>query len=80
MPEPPAGKEGARMTAEIIDFPADAAARRPGRKWSEADRNELPIILILPVVRIEWDDPPLLGRRQTRRYRRAIDKLRDPIR
>lgn len=65
------------MTAEIVDFPAGG---RPARKWSAAERNELPIILILPVVRIERCDPPLLGRRQTRRVRKAIDKLRDPKR
>lgn len=53
MQEPAAGQKGARVTATIIEFPKDP----PGRKWSAADRNELPIILILPVVRVETDAP-----------------------
>jgi hypothetical protein len=39
--------------ATIIDFPADAASRRPGSTMDGAPREGT--VLILPVVRIERD-------------------------
>lgn len=59
----------------LIRFPQERCAID-----SRAEPGNPCLILILPVVRIERDDSPLLGRRQTRRCRRAIDKLRDPKR
>jgi hypothetical protein len=37
----------------IIEFPADAASRRPGSSVGGAPRDGLGTVLILPVVRIE---------------------------
>ena len=37
----------------IIEFPADAASRRPGSTMDGAPRDGLGTVLILPVVRIE---------------------------
>jgi hypothetical protein len=37
----------------IIEFPADAAARRPGSTMDGAPREGRGTLLILPVVRIE---------------------------
>jgi hypothetical protein len=37
----------------IIEFPADAASRRPGSTMNGAPREGMGTILILPVVRIE---------------------------
>jgi len=37
----------------IIEFPADAASRRPGSTVNGAPREGMGTILILPVVRIE---------------------------
>jgi hypothetical protein len=37
----------------IIEFPADAASRRPGSIMDGAPRGGMGTILILPVVRIE---------------------------
>jgi hypothetical protein len=37
----------------IIEFPADAASRRPGTTMDGAPREGMGTILILPVVRIE---------------------------
>jgi hypothetical protein len=37
----------------IIEFPADAASRRPGSTMDGAPREGFGTILILPVVRIE---------------------------
>ena len=37
----------------IIQFPADAASRRPGSAMNAAPRDGLATVLILPVVRIE---------------------------
>jgi hypothetical protein len=37
----------------IIEFPADAASRRPDSNMDGAPREGMGIILILPVVRIE---------------------------
>src|SRR4051794_21601260 len=39
----------------IIEFPADAASRRPGSSTGAAQREGMGTILILPVVRIERD-------------------------
>jgi hypothetical protein len=39
--------------ATIIEFPADAASRRPGSTMDGAARDTMGNILILPVVRIE---------------------------
>jgi hypothetical protein len=43
----------------IIEFPADAASRRPG--MDGASREGTAIILILPVVRIERDTDKTSG-------------------
>jgi hypothetical protein len=37
----------------IIEFPADAASRRPGSNMDGAARDGLGTVLILPVIRIE---------------------------
>ena len=37
----------------IIEFPADAASRRPGLSMNGAPREGMGTVLILPVVRIE---------------------------
>jgi hypothetical protein len=37
----------------IIEFPADAASRRPGSTMDGAPREGIGTLLILPVVRIE---------------------------
>ncbi|WP_249733679.1 hypothetical protein [Bradyrhizobium sp. sGM-13] len=37
----------------IIEFPADAASRRPGSTMDGAPPDGLGIVLILPVIRIE---------------------------
>lgn len=37
----------------IIEFPADAVARRPGSWLDDAPREGMGTVLILPVVRIE---------------------------
>ncbi len=37
----------------IIEFPADAASRRPGSTMDGAAREGMGIVLILPVIRIE---------------------------
>jgi len=37
----------------IIEFPADAASRRPGSTMDGAPREGMGTVLILPVVRIE---------------------------
>jgi hypothetical protein len=39
----------------IIEFPADAASRRPGLSIDGASADGMGTILILPVVRIERD-------------------------
>ncbi|THD60874.1 MAG: hypothetical protein E7813_22290 [Bradyrhizobium sp.] len=39
----------------IIEFPADAASRRPGSTADGAPREGMGTVLILPVVRIERD-------------------------
>jgi hypothetical protein len=37
----------------IIEFPADAALRRPGSTIDGGPRRELATVVILPVIRIE---------------------------
>jgi hypothetical protein len=37
----------------IVEFPADAASRRPGSTMNGAARESMGTVLILPVVRIE---------------------------
>jgi hypothetical protein len=39
----------------IIEFPADAAARRPASATDGAPREGMGTVLILPVIRIERD-------------------------
>ena len=45
----------------IIEFPADAASRRPGPTMDGAPREGMGIILILPVVRIEREPDKTSG-------------------
>jgi hypothetical protein len=45
----------------IIEFPADAASRRPGSTMDGAPREGMGTILILPVVRIERDPDETSG-------------------
>jgi hypothetical protein len=45
----------------IIEFPADAASRRPGSTMDGAPREGMGTILILPVVRIERDGDETSG-------------------
>jgi len=40
----------------IIEFPADAASRRPGSTIDGASSDGMGNVLILPVVRIERED------------------------
>jgi hypothetical protein len=47
----------------IIEFPADAASRRPGPTMDGAAREGMGIILILPVVRIEREPDKTSGGR-----------------
>jgi hypothetical protein len=47
----PRGNERERIMGTIIEFPADAASRRPG--MDGASRDSMGTVLILPVVRIE---------------------------
>lgn len=63
----------------VVRFPQERCGG--GRAWTERDRSESCVILVLPVVRIDLDDgtAPLLGRRQTRRCRKAINKLTENI-
>jgi hypothetical protein len=37
----------------IIEFPADAASRRPGSSFDGASHTGMGTVLILPVIRIE---------------------------
>jgi len=39
----------------IIEFPADAASRRPGSTFDGASQAGMGTVLILPVIRIERD-------------------------
>jgi hypothetical protein len=45
----------------IIEFPADAASRRPGSTMDGAPREGMGTILILPAVRIERDTDQTRG-------------------
>ena len=45
----------------IIEFPADAASRRPGSTMDGAPREGMGTILILPVIRIERDTDATKG-------------------
>ena len=47
----------------IIEFPADAASRRPGSTMDGAPREGMGTILILPVVRIERESDETSGGR-----------------
>jgi hypothetical protein len=47
----PRGNQRERNMGTIIEFPADAASRRPG--MDGASREGMGTVLILPVVRIE---------------------------
>ena len=47
----------------IIEFPADAASRRPGSTMDGAPREGMGTILILPVVRIERESGETSGGR-----------------
>jgi hypothetical protein len=49
----PRGNQRERNMGTIIEFPADAASRRPGSTMDGAPRDGLGTVLILPVVRIE---------------------------
>jgi len=54
--------------------------RFPQERCSEAQLHTEPcLILILPVIRIEREVPPLIGRRAGRRVERAFDQLRADI-
>jgi hypothetical protein len=63
--------------ATIIEFPADAASRRPGPTMDGAPREGMGTVLILPVIRIErvpdetsGGSGPEEGRAPRRRRRR----------
>jgi hypothetical protein len=45
----------------IIEFPAEAASRRPGSSMNGAPREGMGTVLILPVVRIERDPDETTG-------------------
>ena len=47
----------------IIEFPADAASRRPGSTMVDAPREGMGTILILPVIRIERESDKTSGDR-----------------
>jgi hypothetical protein len=47
----------------IIEFPADAASRRPGSSMDGASRGATGTILILPVIRIEREPDETSGGR-----------------
>ena len=49
----PCDNQKERNMGTIIEFPADAASRRPGSTADGAPRDGLGTVLILPVVRIE---------------------------
>ena len=51
----PCDNQKERNMGTIIDFPADAAARRLDHGMDGAPRDGLGTILILPVVRIDRD-------------------------
>jgi hypothetical protein len=47
----------------IIEFPADAASRRPGSAMDGTPREAMGAILILPVIRIEREPDETSGGR-----------------
>ena len=47
----------------IIEFPADAASRRPGATMDGTPREAMGAILILPVIRIEREPDETSGGR-----------------
>jgi hypothetical protein len=47
----------------IIEFPADAASRRPGSTFDGASHAGRATVLILPVIRIERDNDGTSGGR-----------------
>ena len=49
----PGGSQREPDMSTIIEFPADAASRRPGSSMNGAPREGMGTVLILPVVRIE---------------------------
>jgi len=49
----PGGNQKERNMGTIIDFPADAASRRPALSMDGAPRDGMGTILILPAVRVE---------------------------
>jgi hypothetical protein len=49
------GEQKERNMGTIIDFPADAASRRPDHGMDGAPRDGMGTILILPVIRIDRD-------------------------
>jgi hypothetical protein len=49
----PRGNQRERIMGTIIEFPADAASRRPASSMDGAPRDGLGTVLILPVIRIE---------------------------
>jgi hypothetical protein len=59
----PRGNQRERNMGTIIEFPADAASRRPGSTMDGASRDGMGIVLILPVVRIERETDETSGGR-----------------
>ena len=55
------GDQKERNMGTIIDFPADAASRRPDHGMDGAPRDGMGTILILPVVRIDRDETGGVG-------------------
>jgi hypothetical protein len=49
----PTGNQREPDMSTIIEFPADAASRRPGSTMNGAPSQGMGTVLILPVVRIE---------------------------
>ena len=49
----PGGNQREPDMSTVIEFPADAASRRPGSSMNGAPREGMGTVLILPVVRIE---------------------------
>jgi hypothetical protein len=47
----------------IIEFPADAASRRPGSSMDGIGREGMGTVLILPVIRIEREPDETTGGR-----------------
>ena len=58
----PGGNQKERNMGTIIDFPADAASRRPALTIDGVPRDGMGTILILPVIRIEREAETSDGR------------------